>query len=350
MRASTKPSLGALRRPARPVTGKDGLASRWELGDTVRLLVFTADSEALDPVAWAALNRSSCEQALDQYGGVLLRGFEMRRPEQLQSFIETVAGSALHYRERSSPRSRISGEVYTSTEHPPDQKIFFHNENSYASMWPGKLAFACVVPASEGGETPVSDVALVYQRLDPEVRKEFARRGVMYLRNYQPGIGLSWETVFQSNDRGEVEAYCRDAGYECEWRSGSALRTRRITPAFARHPRTGAMLWFNHAAFFHISTLPLEIRSALERQFAPDELPHQTFFGDGASIEEDVMEHIRATYQSASLEFRWHSGDLLLLDNMRLAHARNSFRGQRKVLVAMAEPCAERRWSPGEAE
>ncbi len=30
-----------------------------------------------------------------------------------------------------------------------------------------------------------------------------------------------------------------------------------------------------------------------------------------------------------------------MLDNMLFAHARSTFRGKRKVLVAMAQPCSE---------
>jgi hypothetical protein len=52
--------------------------------------------------------------------------------------------------ERSSPRSTVKGRVYTSTEYPPHEEIFFHNENSYQSSWPMTLYFLCVQPPATG--------------------------------------------------------------------------------------------------------------------------------------------------------------------------------------------------------
>jgi alpha-ketoglutarate-dependent taurine dioxygenase len=35
---------------------------------------------------------------------------------------------------------------------------------------------------------------------------------------------------------------------------------------------------------------------------------------------------------------RWEAGDILLLDNMLVAHGRRAFTGPRQIVVAMAEP------------
>jgi alpha-ketoglutarate-dependent taurine dioxygenase len=37
------------------------------------------------------------------------------------------------------------------------------------------------------------------------------------------------------------------------------------------------------------------------------------------------------------MRFQWQPGDVILLDNMIKAHARDPFEGQRKILVAMAD-------------
>jgi alpha-ketoglutarate-dependent taurine dioxygenase len=47
------------------------------------------------------------------------------------------------------------------------------------------------------------------------------------------------------------------------------------------------------------------------------------------------LKHILDVYESEKLTFRWQRGDLMVLDNMLLAHGREPFKGQRKVAVAM---------------
>jgi alpha-ketoglutarate-dependent taurine dioxygenase len=104
-----------------------------------------------------------------------------------------------------------------------------------------------------------------------------------------------------------------------------------------RHPRNGEILWFNHATFFHVSTLPASVRDALQADFADDDLPQNTFYGDGSAIEPEVLEHLRAVYLQQMIEFPWQHGDVLLLDNMLAVHARNEYNGPRRILVSMAE-------------
>jgi alpha-ketoglutarate-dependent taurine dioxygenase len=38
------------------------------------------------------------------------------------------------------------------------------------------------------------------------------------------------------------------------------------------------------------------------------------------------------------VEFEWRAGDVLLLDNMLVAHGRRPYSGPRKILTALAEP------------
>jgi alpha-ketoglutarate-dependent taurine dioxygenase len=289
-------------------------------------------------MTWAAAHRQLLEEKLHQHGGLLFRGFMLQGPEDLETFICAYSGGVLEYRERSSPRTAVRGNIYTSTDYPASYPIFLHNENSYQSEWPLRIFFFCRQPAVEGGETPIADCRKVLARIDPEIQERFANRNLMYVRNFGDGFGLSWQTVFQTSDKVQVEEHCREKDIQVEWKEGNRLRTRAVRPALATHPKTGELTWFNHATFFHVSTLEPAIRESLLAQFADSDLPANTYYGDGEPIEPEVMEQLREAYRLETVSFSWRKGDLLMLDNMLVAHGRAPFAGPREILVGMAAP------------
>lgn len=289
-------------------------------------------------VDWLADHRSDVEQDLLKHGGLLFRGFGLSEPSDLEEVVEAVSGTSLEYKERSSPRSQVHGNIYTSTDYPSSYPIFLHNENSYQKAWPMRIFFFARIVADSGGETPIADCRRVYARIREETRQTFSEKGWMVVRNFGGGVGLDWKEVFQSDDREQVEEYCRENGIEAEWREDGRLRTRAVRRACARHPRTQEWTWFNHATFFHVSTLEPSIREAMMKEFAEEDLPSNTYYGDGSPIEPGVLAELRAAYAEETVSFPWQKGDLLLLDNMLVAHGRAPYTGNRQVLVGMSQP------------
>lgn len=335
---SKKLRSGGLRRRAAVSVREEDLVVFEELEPGRALpLVVRASTPDIALAGWAANNKELIEARLLQHGGILFRDFHVQSENDFERFITAVAGGLLEYRERSSPRTRVTGNVYTSTEYPATHSIFLHNENSYQASWPLKIFFHCAVPAQEGGATPIADCRRVLAHLDPETRDRFVRKQVMYVRNFGDGLGLPWQEVFQTADRAAVEDYCRTAGIQCEWKSGNQLRTRQVRQAVARHPRSGELVWFNHAAFFHVSSLEAPMRDGLLQSYDEDDLPTNTYYGDGTPIEAATLEEIRESYRRETVSFPWQAGDVLLLDNMLTAHGRAPFVGPRRILVGMAD-------------
>jgi alpha-ketoglutarate-dependent taurine dioxygenase len=308
-------------------------------GQTLPLLVTPTNPGEVDLASWAGKNRPFLEGNLLDNGGILFRGFGAFGPDYLETFIHAVAGEPLQYKERSSPRTQVEGKIYTSTEHPPSQWIFLHNENSYQHTWPMKIFFLCETAPEEQGETPIADCRKIYARIRPELRQRFEEKGFQIVRNYNTGMGLTWQTVFQTEDKAEVDAYCAEKGIETQWKPDDGLRTITRRPsASMRHPKSGATTWFNHGTFFHVSTLEPTIRDVLLACMAEEDLPTNTYYGDGSPIAAEDLDHLRDCYRQEMIRFPWEKGDILMLDNMLTAHGRAPFKGDRKILVGMAEP------------
>ncbi len=300
--------------------------------------LITPNVDGLSLIEWAEGNADQIEQLLWEKRSLLFRGFDLGGVAGFGKFVDIASnGPRLPYRDRSTPRESYGDNVYCTTIYPADQTIRLHNEGSYWVAWAQKAFFGCITAPPTGGETPIGDVHNVYNRISPEVRAEFADKKWMLVRNYNEGFALPWQEVFQTSDRAEVERYCVENRIEFEWKDGDRLRTRQIRPAIRFHPRSGEPLWFNHAAFFHITSREESVRDALLAEYAEDELPYQTFYGDGSSIDPAVVRHINEAFDAELVMFRWQEGDVHLIDNMRLAHARQPYTGDRLILVALTE-------------
>jgi alpha-ketoglutarate-dependent taurine dioxygenase len=300
-------------------------------------LVIQPAVDGVNLITWAANNREQIETWLLQHGGILFRNFDVRAVAEFEQFIQAISGGLLDYSYRSTPRSWVSGKIYTSTEYPPTQSIPLHNEMAYSLNWPMKICFFCVKAAEQGGETPIADSRKIFQRLDPKIKDKFMQKKVLYVRNYGDKVDLTWQNVFQTTSKSDVENYCRQAGIEYEWKDPARLRTRQVCQAVATHPKTGETVWFNQAHLFHVSSLNPEVRQSLISTFKEDDLPRNAYYGDGSTIEDSVLDEIRDLYQQEAIIFSWKEGDILMLDNMLAAHGRLPFVGSRKVVVGMAE-------------
>ena len=335
-----KPSIGGLGAPRRqPIqVSASGLVESESLqpGRDLPLLVRPA-AEGVDLADWARAHGDWIRENTRRYGGLLFRGFQVRSASEFEAFIRAISGEVLRYENRSTPRHRVSGNIYTSTEFPPDQSIPLHNEMSYTRPWPLKIWFHCVQPAEWGGETPIADSRKVLSRISGEIVEAFRRKGVLYVRNYGGGLDLSWQDVFQTSDRRQVEEFCRTARIEYEWKGKDGLRTRERSQAIAVHPETGERVWFNQAHLFHFSSLDPEVSSTLESSLGEAGLPRNAYYGDGSPIESSRLEEIRAAYALEAVSFPWIAGDILMLDNMLTAHGRRPYRGARQIIVGMAE-------------
>lgn len=299
-------------------------------------LVMQPTSPDVDLAEWGRANRATLNGHLQKHGAILFRGFNLPAVADF----ERVAGnfySELYGGYGDLPRVGSSDKIYKSTPYPADKPILFHNESSHLRIWPMKISFFCIQAAASGGETPLLDCHTILDHLDQAIVRRFEDKGVMYVRNFVEGVDVSWQQFFQTSDRNAVAELCAKDGVECVWREDGALRTRFRTKAVSRHPQTGERLFFNQIQLHHIRCLDPDVRESLLSLFPKDDLPRHAYYGDGSEIEDSVMDEITEIYWQQCVKGPWQNGDLILLDNMRTAHARMPFAGARSIAVAMGE-------------
>jgi alpha-ketoglutarate-dependent taurine dioxygenase/acyl carrier protein len=302
-------------------------------GGRLPLIVRPAAAD-VDLIAWASANAGKIEEHLQSHGAILFRGFNIDSAQLFERFASIICPN-LFNENGEHPRENVTGNVYTPVFYPPDKKLLWHNENSFNHRWPSRIIFCCLIPPEEGGETPLVDGRKVFQRIAPEIRDLFIQKQISYHRNYGHRLGRAWQEVFGTDDRIRVENRCRDDFIEFMWVEGDRLRTWCKRPAVVKHPKTGEMVWFNQAQHWHPACLDSQTRESLASLFEEHDFPRNCYYGDGTRIADEVMREICRVYQDLEVTFTWRRGDVLLLDNLLTAHARNPYRGTRKHLVTM---------------
>ena len=318
----------ALNSPARALLSPEVVIDR---SRNTTVLTVNGDGGTA-PHAWLSSNRRVVVDGLETHGAVLLRGFNVTTPEVLSSV--TRALYTAHYATTEHPRQLINGQVVTPVEYPSELELLWHNEDSFNRIWPATLAFACARPADRGGETTVVDGMRVLERLPSDVVAKFEREGVRYVRRFIPGLGLPWTVVFGTDDREVVERRCTEDGLDWSW-DGDILTTATRRPAVITVG--GRQAWFAQILHWHEACLDPQVRDAM-RTGLNSVMPRSVTFGDGTVIGDDVIAEFIEICRATEHAVQWQVGDLLFVNNRRVAHGRRAYQGDRQLLVALGDP------------
>jgi hypothetical protein len=304
-------------------------------------LVLTSNDPFLSITDWLTENKEYFESQLCKYGAILFRGFGVDTLEKFQNFMNCFENKPLPYMFRSSPRKEIENNVkniYHSTIYPKHQSIIQHNESSYSRVWGMKIVFCCMRKADSGGETPLCDSRKILNDIPFELKMKFKSKGVKYLRNLFPQLGLSWQEVFQTKIKKEMIEICNKNKIHYEFISEEMVSISWIKPAIYQHPYTKEEIWFNHALLFNKFSL-YEIAGLSENDQMPDDLITQdTFYGDGTKISYQEYQTVKNAFKKNTVAFPYENGDVLVLDNMLTSHGRNPFKGERLIATSIIEP------------
>ena len=331
--------LGSLKSQpgARPSTNSDS-PIRTALLDEKRVfpLVIEAADADLDAVAWATSQRDFIEQNLRKHAGILFRNFGLTTPQEFEAFAEAIQ-PGLYGNYGDLPKKEGGRNTYRSTPYPERQMILYHNESSHLERWPRKQLFFCEFPSPVGGATPIVDCREMLRQLPADVVEEFERKGLLYVRTFTRNLDVSWRDFFKTDSKEEVEARLKEGGIEWQWLGDDELQTRTRCPAVVTHPVTGDRVFFNQVQLHHVSCLEPDVKEDLLGMVGQERLPRNVYFGDGSVISDEMMKVVGDAYEACAVRFDWRRGDVVMVDNMLAAHARDPYEGPRKIVVAMGD-------------
>lgn len=292
-----------------------------------------------DFISYYNRNKAEFDHSLHTIGAIKFQGVNINGADDFQLIIDSISSKFMSYIDGNSPRIKLSGNVYTSTEYDASQKITMHNELSYSAKWPGKLFFSCITPSQTGGETLLAHSGDIYRAMHPSIIEEIETRGICYIRNLHAGEGMgpSWQATFETESKAEVEKHLNAYNIEYEWGWLNNLKLKQLSKGILDHQYTGQKVWFNQIDQFHPLHLGAEMFETLEIIYGEtSSFPMYVSFADGKEITKDFVEAILKTIETCTIAPAWNTNELLIVDNELMSHGRNSFTGNRRVLVAMS--------------
>ena len=319
-----------------------------------------------------AAQRSTLRQALAAHGALLFRGCgitDVAHFEGLMAALGIPSTNPQHYF-GEVVRAGTGPSTLEPTQMPADTVIAPHNEYAFWYEQPLFLSFFCEDTAASFGQTPLIDCAAVAAALSPTIRKKLIETTVIneyvfdsLASNAELVRGQkrnSWQRAFGVSSVEEVEACLQHrADVTLRWRKRDRLHIQVRSGTFARHPLSDALCLRALRAFDFPNA------RYMLRELAKDQLPYakglasQGMAGLGEWLvsrgwvehqryawksslhgpkltKAEVTEITETLFQHATI-FRWHPGDVLIIDNIKTAHGRLNVDGRRILHVYMSE-------------
>ena len=311
-------------------------------------------------------NKSDVLSYLNESGAILFRGFESNiELDEVARKMDFLPVDT--YIPGIAPRKEFkkgNSFVFTSTEAPPHLPILPHNEMTYWPQAPDLIMFHCKMiesaPGSGSGETVIYDTSKAAAALEPALLKKLALGSVF--QRFYPGRfnpqwdiadsvagGSCWQNAFATTNALEVESICKKNGVSFEWQHSSgnppSLITRVLLPWYAngclalQTPLLGKQVYHDLIRRFPSRFDNPKLRQSISSEsvapkvdlLKPDDEAEDPFLEKGEIS--DLMEAI----WNEAVFVEWEEGDVLVIDNKTMAHARMNVVGRRKIVAVMAK-------------
>jgi alpha-ketoglutarate-dependent taurine dioxygenase len=285
---------------------------------------------------WVRAHREELHERLIDQGAVLLRGFPVASAEAFEALLDQTQYRNMPYIGGAAPRNKVTeSRIVTANEAPASESIPFHHEMAQVPVPPGYIFFYCETASESGGSTSLlhsGEVCETFFALNPDFAQAVESEGVCYTRVMPPQtdttspIGRSWRETFNTESREAAEFAMKEAGMTWEWLADDNLRTKTKTlPAIRFDSEVEQRVFFNSIVAVYNGW-----------DDSRNEGKKAVTTGSGKLMDAEVIETLTNKMAQMAVNFRWQPGDVLMINNHTVLHARQPYTGERRILAAIA--------------
>lgn len=278
-------------------------------------------------------------QLLNINGAILLRGWGKSTPKIFSDIAnEFNMNNNFDMSCSAGPRLEVSPGVFTANEAPPSDSIPFHHEMAQCEKPPAIVIFFCVTPTKVGGRTPLISSNLVAEYfLDkfPESAKKILLKKVRYVRilpeitDTRNALGKSWKVTYNVETKKEAENKMKLEETEWEWLPKGFLKT------ISKQMDTIIKNQKEEKVFFAAAETTFKSGSNDTKLDIPSK---KICFGDGSELDEETLHSLIELgnfMEQMKTNWKWESGDVLIIDNSSVMHSREYFEPPRRILASL---------------
>jgi len=287
-------------------------------------------------LTWVKTNKTILHDYLIKHGAVLFRGFPLESATEFEQMLNQTDYKNMPYVGGAAPREQVTqSRIVTANESPATETIPFHHEMAQVPTPPGYIYFYCEKSAKKGGATSILHSGEICQALfdiNPEFARKIEEDGVRYVRvmpeltDKSSAIGRSWKDTFQVDNKEDAEVVMREAGMTWQWLENGDVKTQTKTlPAIRFDEETQQKVFFNSivAVFTGWNDSRNKGETAVET-------------GKGDFMDADTITKLVTKMDEMCVNFKWHEGDVLWVNNYTVLHAREPFEGERRILASIS--------------
>ena len=328
-------------------------------------------------------NSSKIVMDIATHGAVLLRGFDLRSSQDFESATLAISNfQGINECLMSEPgREVVKGTrfvLHTNNLYRTGGSLYlggFHSENYYSPDVPSYISFFCEQASRVGGETGLVNTAKLFSDLPEAVKTELKQRAYW---------ATAWPVAKMASRYGltaqQIEQFCLDSGLPVVTQQGQKYASM-YKRCVIEHPITK-----EHALAFNYSVdlMKSGLDRAIQRYFLSDYTSKEwrlhrlswrfpligvldkldVLFRDpgtvwrtlfrkpfdarvGEIFSKEATSLLAASIRHRYSSFKWRAGDMLIVDNLKMAHSGMPGSGARTLRVLICNPIRMRYDSKG---
>ncbi|SNX82187.1 uncharacterized protein MEPE_00893 [Melanopsichium pennsylvanicum] len=295
-------------------------------------------------------------------------------------------------------RKALAPNVATANEGPPHQPIGSHNEYGLSTHYPSVIAFCCLEAPTKGGQTPIVNSIALYDRLKrtaPGYIEKIESRGLTFIIHHpvskvkdsvqgnslynpdsfgpvpQDKIDLDklseeqkrrlveenildlareggWGSTIVSETEeaklGKLGAW-HERGFSWTWLPDGSINVFQRVPGIRIHPTLGKPAYFNNVgnryaySKQHGCLEPPHYSEEKKDFFPPPSFPRPLVEEEDGEADEAIpLEWLEEAYhwtEELQAHVEWEKGDVLVIDNLAVQHARTPWEGPRRLVASL---------------